>query len=50
MQHRRQSLRPRTLDIHSRIKIIRSDEDLIMDDEEVAGPTKVTSIQELAEV
>ncbi|OQR80961.1 hypothetical protein THRCLA_11903 [Thraustotheca clavata] len=47
--HRRQSLRPRALDIHSRIRIIRSDEDIVVEEEDGGAPA-ITSLQELTEM
>lgn len=34
---RRQSLRPRQIDIHARMRIIRSEEDLVLEDESAGG-------------
>ncbi|KDO34686.1 hypothetical protein SPRG_00750 [Saprolegnia parasitica CBS 223.65] len=50
MLNRRQSLRPRALDIHSRIRIIRSDEDIVMEEDDGAAGPQITSFQELAEM
>ena len=48
---RRQSLRPRQLDIFSRIKLVRSDEDLVMEEDESTVNQKViTSFAELSAV
>lgn len=34
---RRQSLRPRQIDVHARMRIIRSEEDLVVDDDNAGG-------------
>ncbi|ETV93864.1 hypothetical protein, variant 1 [Aphanomyces invadans] len=51
--HRRQSLRPRQLDVHSRIRLVRSDADIDVDSEEqdgAASAPSITSFQELTEM
>ncbi|CAK4147225.1 unnamed protein product [Aphanomyces euteiches] len=52
MLHRRQSLRPRQLDVHSRIRLVRSEADIDVDDDQDGGAlsNKVASFQELAEM
>ncbi|KAF0690820.1 Aste57867_17836 [Aphanomyces stellatus] len=55
MLHRRQSLRPRQLDVHSRIRLVRSDADIDLEEDSdgnaaLSQQQNVTSFQELAEM
>ncbi|TYZ64444.1 hypothetical protein PybrP1_001703 [[Pythium] brassicae (nom. inval.)] len=45
---RRQSLRPRQIDVHARMRIIRSEEDLVLDDESAGGGTNAGGSQPTA--
>lgn len=40
---RRQSLRPRQIDIHARMRIVRSAEDLVMDEDATSASSAVAS-------
>jgi hypothetical protein len=50
MTMRRQSLRPRQIDIHARMRIIRSQEDLVIDDDAAGAQPSTTTFEELVAV